>query len=108
MRWLLVTALNICLSVSPGWAGRLSPFVTEDVVAVWKSESDLEKALNEFSAEPPAREAFDPYIQCWADAGTPAILQPPPASPGLVHIQIEDGELAGCNGIVLREEYVPD
>jgi hypothetical protein len=108
VRWLLVTALNICLSVSPSWAGRLSPFVTEDVVAVWKSESDLEKALKEFSAEPPTREALDPYIECWANAGTSATLQLPPAGPGLAHIQIEDGELAGCNGIVLREEYVPD
>ncbi len=95
---------SVCCSAAV-WGGELVPFASGEVIAVWKSESDLEKASNIFGEL--TQDALDPYVECWVVSGTEAILLTPPASEGLAHVRVESGDSAGCSGIVLQQEYDP-
>jgi hypothetical protein len=75
-------------------------------VAVWKSEADLESAVN--LSGNVTKETLEPHISCWAAAGSPARETAPAPGNGLVRVQVDGGESAGCSGIVLQEEYVPN
>jgi hypothetical protein len=75
-----------------------------DVVAVWKSEADLETAAN-LSGDV-TEEQLEPFIACWATAGSEAIELPTASHSELIRIKVESGESKGCSGVVLREEFV--
>jgi hypothetical protein len=79
--------------------------IWEDVVAIWKSEADLETAAN-LNGEV-TEEELEPFVACWAAAGSEAIKIPSRPLSELIHIRVESGDSKGCIGVVLREEYVP-
>jgi hypothetical protein len=104
----IFTILTVICTLSPTYVRgeTLTPFIWPEVIAVWKSEADLESALS--LSRDAAENSLDPYVACWAAAGSDAREVSPPAKDGLIHIEIDSGESSGCRGIALREEYLPE
>jgi hypothetical protein len=102
----LLVCATITLTINSIYAqgGSLTPLIWTEVVAVWKSETDLESALN-LTGEV-TEETLAPYVACWASAGSKATQTSPEPASGLVRIQVASGDSSGCSGVVLREEYI--
>ena len=98
----LVGAGLLLSGAEPGSAGTLTAYTFDDVVIVWKSQQDLEAAVDLIAQGNVKDGDFDALVQCWVNSGHPAVLLSDLSDGLLLKVRVENED---CEGIVFAEEF---
>jgi hypothetical protein len=83
-------------------AGTLKAYTFEDVVVIWKSQEDLERAADLMANERVNEGDLDSLIACWANSGQEAEVLSTLSDGLLLKVRLGNED---CEGIVFAEEY---
>jgi hypothetical protein len=99
---LLLFKSALLLSSGSAFAGSLKAYMFEDVVVVWKSQEDLERATDLIANESLEPGDLESLVACLASSGQEAEVISTLSDGFLLKVRVASED---CEGIVFAEEY---